>query len=198
MDVRSPWAGIVLERLAVPGSTVTGASSAVCSLYDPNSLRARVDVPFEQVEHTTVGQRAEILCSSRPRQPYRGTVLRQVQRADIQKVTLEVQVRFDEPDALVRPDMLCQVRFLAEETGVTATAAGHRTLLVPTRLLRDGDRLLVIDPDGDRARLQKVEVGHRGPEWSEILSGLNLSHRLIDQGREQVEDGQPVEVRENR
>jgi len=81
MIVRAPVDGVVLERLAVPGMTLTAES--VCTLYDPNSLRVRVDVPQANVAGLLVGQRVEILSQSRKGQPYQGEVLRVVQRADI-------------------------------------------------------------------------------------------------------------------
>lgn len=194
VDVRSPWDGVVLERLALPGSHVGGAGVAVCSLYDQNNLRVRVDVPFEEIDGAAVGQRAEILCEARPREPYAGRVLRRVQKADIQKVTLEVQVRFDEPDGLVGPDMLCQVRFLADEPSASDSAPDVRVVLIPPRLLKNGNQVWVLDPSESRARLREVQVGATGGEFVEILSGLNLTDKLIDQGRDQMEDGQPVRI----
>ena len=59
MEVRAPAAGVVLARLAQPGSVLSGASPGhpVCSLYDPASLRVRVDVPQADVGKLFVGQR---------------------------------------------------------------------------------------------------------------------------------------------
>ena len=117
MEVRSPVDGVVLERLTLPGMVLSVAQSGheICSLYDPEQLRVRVDVPQPEVGRVFVGQRAEIECEARRRQPYEGEVIRVVQKANLSKVTLEVHVRILDPDDLARPEMLAQVRFFGSD-----------------------------------------------------------------------------------
>lgn len=197
MTVRSPWDGVVLERLTVPGATVGGeglAHTSICSLYDPRRLRVRVDVPQEQVAQARLGQKARIVSKARRARPYHGTVARIVQQADNQKVSLQAHVRVEDPDELLRPEMLCQVRFVGAggpgEGGETPA-----TILVPHRLL-DGDRLWVLDPTGKRAIRRRVQVGGRQGEWIEVLAGVNLSDKLVDRGRDGLIEGALVRVRE--
>ena len=202
MAVRAPADGVVLERLATPGSVVSPGrpSEAICNLYDPTSLRVRVDVPLADVGRLFVGQRATIEAGSRPRRPYEGEVLRIVQLADIQKVTLEAQVRVIDPDALVRPDMLVQVRFLgaAEEAGAGdgEDAGAPSVVLAPRRLVEDG-AVWVVDPGGVAAR-RAVDVGASDGDWVEVRSGLNLSDKVIDRGRAGLAAGDRVRIREGR
>ena len=192
MVVRAPQDGIVLERLAVTGDELE-AGGPVCSLYDPTTLRVRVDVPQTDVGALAAGQEAEVLADSRPSLPYAGQILRIVQLADIQKVTLEVQVRVLDADDLLRPDMLAQVRFFsssedpgASSPGGTAERAARR-LAVPAELVRDG-AIWVHEPDGDLAVRQQVRTGaeQRGPDGQrliEVLDGLDWTMELIDGGR---------------
>ncbi|MBI4879605.1 MAG: efflux RND transporter periplasmic adaptor subunit [Planctomycetes bacterium] len=113
MAVRAPASGVVLERLAGPGSAVGGAENgAVCSLYDPAALRVRVDVPQQEIAKVRPGQAAEISAEAAGNEILAGEVTRIEAKADIQKVTLRVHVRVAEEGALLRPEMLCQVRFL--------------------------------------------------------------------------------------
>ncbi len=196
LDVRSPWAGVVLERLIEPGSGIAGHRDvAVCSLYDPERLRVRVDVPFEEVAATSIGQAAEIVCDARPGRPYRGEVTRRVQLADVQKVTLEVQVRVVDPDEALRPDMVCQVRFLgASNGGPTDPADGPDSVAIPVRLLVGGDRVWVVGASEARARLRRVEVQQRDGDWVEVSGGLNATDKLIDDGRDRLEEGRRVHI----
>jgi len=187
--VLAPSDGVVLERMAQPGSH----AGPVCTLYDPRALRVRVDVPLADVARLFVGQRAEVLAGSRPEAAYAGEVLRLVELADIQKVTLEAQVRLSEPDELVRPDMLVQVRFLARsgagEAGGVESSSG---VLVPSRLV-DGDALWVIGADG-RAERRAIARGGSDGEWTEVLEGVQLTDKLIDQGRAGLVAGTRVRV----
>jgi HlyD family secretion protein len=196
MEVRAPAAGVVLERLVAPGSSVTDDEPAVCTLFDPKSLRVRVDVPQGDVAKVGVGARAEVLSDSRPGKPYHGTVLRLVQKADIQKVTLQVHVLIEDEDELLRPEMLCQVRFLARGGEGAGAAAGATTaVLVPRELVVDGSKVWVVSGDGT-ATLRAVELGGEQGDQVVIRSGINASDKLIASGRENVTEGARVEIRE--
>jgi RND family efflux transporter MFP subunit len=196
MIVRAPVDGVVLERLAVPGMTLTGES--VCTLYDPNSLRVRVDVPQANVAGLLVGQRVEILSQSRKGQPYQGEVLRVVQRADIQKVTLQVHVRVNDEDELLRPEMLVQARFFgARDPSASAgsEAQGSDLVLIPSRVL-DGETVWVVDGASGLAAKRTLTLGNVQGELVEVVSGLNLSDKVVDEGRNQLEEGNRIEIRE--
>jgi RND family efflux transporter MFP subunit len=194
-EVRSASDGIVLERRVMPGSSVGDADAVVCTLYDPHSIRVRVDIPQGEVGKVGVGMRAEILAESRPGRPYSGEVIRLVHKADIQKVTLQVHVRIEDGDALVRPEMLVQARFLGMG-GTGAPASGPReSLAIPARLLVEGDRVWVIDGGTRTARLRTVTVGTRSGDEVEITDGINATDKLIDAGREQLVEGARVTTR---
>lgn len=199
MAVLAPSDGVVLERLAATGESLA-SGAPVCSLYDPTALRIRVDVPQSDVEKLFIGQAAEVLADSRPGRPYRGEVLRIVQRADIQKVTLEAQVRVLDADGLLRPDMLTQVRCLdaradgrttATDAGAPearATSAAPR-IAIPARLVVAG-AVWVFDPVASVARRRPVEVGapYGEPDaLREVLAGLNLTDKVIDRGRVELD-----------
>lgn len=175
MTVRAPAAGLVLQRLAMPGSAV-GAPEPVCTLWNPAHVRVRVDVPQADVAKAFAGQHARILAETRPNQPYHGEVIRIVQMADIQKVTLQVHVRVTDADEWLRPDMLCQVQFLAGDAATTPAAGGG--LRIPARVVRDS-AVWVVDPDGRAAR-RELTLGARGGDEVQVASGLNLTDKVID------------------
>lgn len=194
MTVRAPVDGVVLARLAVPGMTLIGES--VCTLYDPNSLRVRVDVPQANVSGLQIGQRVEISSESRKGQPYQGEVLRVVQRADIQKVTLQVHVRVDDEDELLRPEMLVQARFFG--TGDSDDSAGSSEastlVLIPSRVL-EGETVWVVDGATGLAAKRALTLGNVRGDRTEVLSGLNISDKVVDEGRRQLEEGNRIKIR---
>ena len=198
MEVRSPVDGVVLERLTLPGMvlSLSLAGHEVCSLFDPEQLRVRVDVPQPEVGRIFVGQRAEIECEARRRQPYEGEVIRVVQKANLSKVTLEVQVRILDPDGLARPEMLAQVRFFGSEgsdAGASSAAAAEASpVMIPARLV-DAGAVWVVGP-GARAELRPVELGATHGDIVEVLAGLNLTDKLVDSGRGALLDGDRLRV----
>ena len=199
MTVLAPSDGVVMARQAMPGSVVgpTADSVPICLLYDPMAIRVRVDVPQGEMAKAFVGQKVSVLAECRPGKPYSGEVLRVVQQADIQKVTMQVHVRLADPDGLIRPEMLVQARFLAPAPAsrpVEASDERRTTMLVPTRLVVDGKFLWVVDADGEHARKRSVTIGRADGEWTEVEAGLNVSDKLIDQGRDGLEDGSLIAV----
>lgn len=199
-EIRAPADGIVLERLSMPGSTVDPAGAAtICTLFDPARLRVRVDVPQADVFQLQVGGRAEILIEGRAGRPYQGEVVRLVQKADIQKVTLQVHVRIEDGDERLRPEMLAQARFLAgagagagAEPGTAS--AGSTAVEIPAALVDAGGSVWIVDGVERNARLRKVELGRRAGDWVEVLSGLDLSDKVIDRGRETLKEGAAVRI----
>ncbi len=194
MAIRAPASGVVLERLTVPGMvlSVNVQGHAVCSLFDPDSLRIRVDVPQSSVERLFVGQRTQVDAESRPDRPYEGEVSRIVHRANSSKVTLEAHVRVLEGDALLRPEMLAQVRFFGRPGEPGAEPASAHIVLVPSRLVSDGAVWVV--GSGDEAQLREVELGSTHGDSVEVLSGLNLADKVIDGGRAQLREGDRVRI----
>jgi RND family efflux transporter MFP subunit len=194
MIVRAPVDGVVLARLAVPGMTLIGES--VCTLYDPNSLRVRVDVPQANVAGLQIGQRVEVLSESRKGQPYQGEVLRVVQRADIQKVTLQVHVRVNDEDELLRPEMLVQARFFGtgDSDDSSGSSEASTLVLIPSRVL-EGETVWVVDGATGLAAKRALTLGNVRGDRTEVLSGLNISDKVVDEGRRQLEEGNRIKIR---
>lgn len=193
--VAAPSAGVVLAVLSAPGAAVGMGGEApqpICSLYDPEHLRVRVDVPQDQVGKAGVGLLATIASQARRDEPYRGEVTRVVQQADVNKVTLQIHVRVVDPDALLRPEMLCTVAvFGAASAGATEGAGGAR-VRIPARLVGEGDQVWVIDGETGRATRRRVAVASRDGDGVIVSAGLDASDKVIDEGRAGLADGARV------
>lgn len=196
--VRAPASGLVLQRLAVPGTELTADAAAVATLYDPRSLRVRVDVPQGDVEALYTGQRVRIDADARPGRPYAGEVIRLVQRADIDKVTLQAHVRVADGDELLRPEMLVQARFLARSEPSEVPAAGAEpastALRVPARLVAGG-AVWVLDPAGRSVERRAVEVAGEEGGDAVVVSGLNLTDKVVATELDRLRPGMRVSVR---
>lgn len=197
MVVRAPVRGVVLERLATVGSELGDESRAVATLYDPSSIRVRVDVPQQELGELYVGQRARIENDARAGRPYEGEVLRIVRRADLQKVTLQAHVRVLDGDELLRPEMLMQVRFLAPESEPGAAPGPQgAAVAIPARLIGEGGSVWVLDAEHGIATRRNVRVGERAGDLAVVEEGLNLSDKLLDARGVELEEGQRVRARE--
>ena len=194
--VRAPCDGIVLERMSVPGSVVdpaSGEAPAICSLFDPTEVRVRVDVPQDVVARVQPDQDAEIIAETRRDRPYKGRVIRIVQQADINKVTLQVHVCVLEADDLLKPEMLCQVRFLASTDTSTTQARVAEVMLIPRALVQDG-HVWVVDSTGRRAERRAVTVLPGTGDQVQVSSGLTAVDKIISSGTSELKDGSLIEI----
>jgi RND family efflux transporter MFP subunit len=205
MVVRSPIDGCVLSLNARPGQWLSGigsaqGTSAVVGLYDPQRLQVRVDVRLEDVPQVLIGQPALIETAALG-SPIEGEVISVTTFADIQKNTLQVKVAVKDPPAVIKPEMLGKVTFLAPPL---PAQEGEPTesplkLFVPQSLVATGEggtSVWVVDLTDKVARRRTVEVGRGATDGGlvEITSGLQPTDKLIVGGRESVVDGTRIRV----
>ena len=205
MEIKAPSPGRVLSLVARPGMRLTGLnpgslhdSSTVLTLFDPKSLQLRVDVRLDDVGRVQSGQKVRIECAALPNTTLEGRVLQATSQADIQKNTLSVKVGIDAPPMSLRPDMLCQVTFLAPPPSKNPAPPGTEPyrLLIPRELVIVGDRptVWVADRLTNTANRRSIELGRTGGDLVEVVSGLAASDKLIVAGRDALNDGDRVRI----
>lgn len=201
--VRAPLTGRVLERLAEPGSSLVGLdsrgghqSSAVATLYDPNSLQIRADVRLEDFAKVVPEQTVQIETPSCPT-PLRGQVLLSTSTANIQKNTVEVKVAILDPPAVLRPEMLVTATFLAPHTtsNPPPEVPPTRRVLIPQELVFSdlGQTHVWVLTHDQRAEPRAIQVRQSSnQDLIEVTAGLQLTDKLIVDGRHGLAAGTRV------
>ena len=202
--VRAPVRGRVLRLIASPGTRVMGldradrqVSSTVIEMYDPDRLQVRADVRLEDVPMVTRGQPVEVKTAS-SRSVIQGRVLQMTSTANIQKNTLEVKVELINPPETVSPEMLVSASFLApiiDNSAIQSTQTER--MFVPSQLVQSGESgAFVWIVDANRfAQRRSVKVGTpRDGGLVEIVSGLNVTDKLVVGGVEALKPDSPVIV----
>ncbi len=203
-EVRAKTGGHVLTLVAKPGSRLMGVeraatydASTVLTMFDPRSLQVRADVRLEDVPRVLVGQAVRIETPACP-EPMIGHVLMATALTDIQKNTLQVKITIDNPPAVLKPDMLVQVTFLAPARPASTGNSPPLTLLVPRQLIQgsgDEARVWLADQTTSTARLRRVTLGSTTNDGlTEICTGLNVGDRVIVGGREVLVDGERIRI----
>lgn len=202
--IRSAINGVVLGRLTEPGSKVVvisdnPGSARVLSLYDPQRLQVRVDVPLMDAGKISVGQHAQIFLEVLPERLFSGTVTRVLHEANIQKNTLEVKVAVEDPDPKLRPEMLARVKFLAGQN-LDSEKTAHR-LFVPEKSVRgnagNGQAWVVRNLDGNRGttHLTSIKPGaYKIDGWVEVIEGLQPGDLVITSSVTELKNGKIVSV----
>ena len=207
MEVKSPVAGVVMTRMAEPGSKMMQAgddprSAQVARLYDPKRLQVRVDVPLADASHVGVGHAAKVVVGVLPDRTFDGVVTRVVHEADIQRNTVQFKVAIKDPSPDLKPEMLARVRFYApvRQTGAATTEAHRDQVFAPGRLLRrEGQAadavVWIVDKGHGTAVRRTITVGEaRHGDWVAVTGGLNPGDVLISGDTSSLSDGERVRI----
>jgi HlyD family secretion protein len=196
--IRAPIDGTILERLVEPGEIVTlsfiggrGAKSAVLSIADLRVLDVEVDVSQNEIGKVRLRQPTSIVADAFPDRIYRGWVSEMAPEANRQKATLQVKVRLENPDGVVRPEMNAKVTFLDPPKG-----GGVPKVLVPREAIvtRDGRRLVFLAV-GAKATARPVGIGAEADGRVEVTDGLAGNETIVVRGGELLKDGQRIRVK---
>lgn len=165
----SPLDGIVIERLAEPGSTVT-LGMPILRLVDPKTLWVATRVDESVVGQVQVGQAARI--RMRTGETVGGKVARIARRSDAATRELDVFVSFE---ALPRHFAIDQEAEVAIDTG------SEPGLVVPAKALtRDvGGRQGVLVVEDGRTRFQPVQAGGSDERGVLVRSGLSGGESVV-------------------
>lgn len=206
--IHSPSDGAVLHLHVAPGKKRMldmddPDSAVIVSLYSPQSLQARVDVPLAEAAKLKVGQRVSLTTDLLPERTFSGVVSRLSGEADIQRNSLQAKVAILDPDPRLRPEMLVRAKFFpAQQTNstqqVSTSSSGRLALYVDSQSLIDDSSVWVVSPDMT-AELRNIELsnekrdGHR-----RVLSGLKSGERTILPPHQGLKSGSRLRVTENK
>ncbi len=208
MTVVAPVDGRILLLVSQPGTRIGGQrdsmseftdGSTVVTMYQPGMLQIKVDVRFEDIPNVQLNQPVRI-DNPALSEPLTGQVLYISSEADIQKNTLEVKVAIDNPPEVFKPEMLVDVTFLSPKLKESSPAPQEQPwrLFIPRELLTERDGVpgvWVADRAKNRARFIGIQTENSGDsKLLEVVSGLDLTSRLIASGHDQLNDGSRIAI----
>lgn len=200
-DVLSPTDGVVLDRPTPEGTRVDPTmNNHLMTIADvsPDALVMRAQVDEEDIASVVEGQVVKLTLYAYGDELFVGRVERIYDKADPERRTFEVDVRFDRRGRHLAPGMTGELAFIESErfdAWVLPTEA-VQVRLRPRRpgeprppmmvdsaaaaLASDEIRELVVWTVRDgRLEPRQVEVGLRGVERVEILSGVTAEDEVV-------------------
>jgi RND family efflux transporter MFP subunit len=176
-NIRAPIRGVVASVSTQEGETVAASFAAptFVTIVDLTRLEVWAYVDEADIGRVRAGQRVRFTVDTYPDETFAGRVTAIRPTAEIRDnvVNYVTLIEFvNKPDRLLRPEMTTTVNIQQEEHAAA--------LAVPSGALRRdsaGAYVLVTTAQGPERR--SVEVGFRGSDFSELLSGVSAAERVI-------------------
>ncbi|MCB1625220.1 MAG: efflux RND transporter periplasmic adaptor subunit [Pseudomonadales bacterium] len=195
LDIRAPFAGVVISKDAQPGEMVSPISAGggftrtgIATIVDMDSREIEVDVNEAFINRVSSGQRVEAVLDSYPDKTFGAHVINIVPTADRQKATVRVRIAFDELDPRILPDMGIKVRFL--DGAVANGGSSTPPLTIPAdAVARDGRGAFVWVVSQDRLERRAVTAGDTRNGRVVIAAGVRAGEEIVAPVTAKLQDG---------
>jgi membrane fusion protein, heavy metal efflux system len=175
--LRSPLAGIVVERNVNPGQEVRpDAASPLFVVTDPTRLWVLLDVTERDLPAIGKGDRLSITCIAYPQRKFAGKIDWIGNSLDPATRTVRVRGSVKDPSSSLKAEMYVTV----EDTGQGA----HSAVVVPvSAVLTEGGRpFCFLQESRNRFRRVRIEVGPARDGKVPVLAGLSKGDRVVTEG----------------
>lgn len=188
MEIRAPFTGVVVERVAHPGAYVD-TGDPVITILDAENLEIEADVPSELIGGLAPGLE----------------VVAKLDDGSTQKAKLRAIVPDEMPTTRTRAVRFVPVfgdmdRPLA--TGQTVVirvpASEERNVITVAKdaLVQSGGRWIVYVAKDGVAELRPIDIGQAIDGRFEVVSGLSGGDLVVVRGNERLRPGQPIQYEE--
>lgn len=188
-QIRAPFAGVVGLSDVAPGALVNPGAPIV-TLDDLTAIRVDFQVPEQYLAQVHEGQPIDATVDAYPGQKVHGRIQRLDTRVDERTRAITARAEFPNPDHRLKPGMLIRV----------AISRGQRPALAApeSAVAVQGDSafVFVIRAMGERtvAEQRPVVTGLRQDDFVEILDGVRPGERIVADGLNKIQPGQPIRV----
>jgi len=185
--ITSPVAGQVQRRHVSVGDFVS-VGEVIYELVAPEALRAILPLPEHLQDRVEIGQTVRLSVPSRPDD---------VVEARISEVRPMVGERSRAIELIVDLDNPGNWRPGGSVTGHVILERHEGIVVPPASLVRRPAGTVVYVVDGDQAYERVVSTGLRGPDWVEIVEGLEGWETVVVDGAGFLSDGARIEVHDD-
>ncbi len=174
--IRSPIAGIVVERLITPGQLLQAGTTPCFTVADLSTVWVMANVFGSDLPYVAIGDQADITPGGTP-DVLPGRVDYIAAMVDPNTRAVSVRIAARNPQGILKRDEYVRVALHSRRDS--------EGLLAPTSaILRDDENLpfvFVAKPDGSFAR-RRIEVGTQVGDRTEIRSGLQAGATVVVEG----------------
>jgi len=185
--VRSPFAGVVGERLVSVGAYVTRGTK-VASVMRTNPLRVNLTVPQQYSAEVAIGRPVSLSVDVAPGKTFEGQVRYVSPALQSDSRTLIVEALVANDSGVLKPGSFATARIEqgSDRPGILVPKAAVRTV-------SGTSRVYVIS--GERAEERIVTIGQSADDLVEITTGLKAGESVATSNVEKLSDGSHVSMK---
>ena len=204
MQIRAPFAGVVIAKAAQPGEMISPVTAGggfvatgICTIVDMESLEVEVDVNESYINRVYAGQPATISLNAYPDDPFQAEVIAIIPAANRNQATVRVRIGFLERDERILPEMGVRVSFLEENVANEPAVEVPVGVLIPESAIADNaGRLFVWVVENQQASRRNIEIADKIGSRVLVIAGLRNEERVVSGLTEELlaslEEGLPV------
>lgn len=187
--IRAPFSGVVGLTDIAPGALVN-PGAAIVTLDDLSAIRVDFEVPERYLATLREGQPISATADAFPGETINGVIKQLDTRVDERTRAITARAEFPNPGARLKPGMMLRVAI---------ARGGRTTLAVPEAAVSvqgESAFVYVIRQDGQRtvAEQRPILSGVRQQGFVEIRDGLQPGERIVADGLNRIQPGQPIRV----
>ncbi len=192
--LRSPLNGIVLQKSIERGTLVSSGTKGF-TVADTSSVKAVFGVADMVVPEMKLGRVLSIESETMPGKEFRGQITSVFPAADQKSRAFNVEVTIQNPEFLLRPNMIVSLRVETNQT-TSAQLVVPLNAVMKARNNANGYQVFVLEERGGRqiARLRDLTLGQSYGNTVAVTEGLKEGERVITTGTTMVNDGDQVKV----
>jgi RND family efflux transporter MFP subunit len=191
-NVTAPFAGVITTRNTDIGQLISaGSGPELFRMEQTDPLRVYVQVPQQYAYDVKPGQKASLTFIELPGRTFEGTVTRTSESVDPTSRTLQVELLVPNPKGELFAGSYAQVRFDGHADTNTLAISDNAIIF-----RAQGTQVALLGPD-NKVQLRDIKVGRDFGDVIEVLNGLSLNDRVIDNPPDAISDGMTVEVATN-
>lgn len=183
----APIRGVVAYRGIQVGEQA-GPGQPAFTIVQVDPAQVRVGVPEVDIGRVSVGQRTVVTIPALDGATFEGRVRLVGIAADPASRTYTVKVQVPNPDRVLRPGMIAEVRIDTDDMIHAVTVPGEA-------IVRDPDgvtHVFVYFPEEERVHRRRVEVGTAYGIEVEIEEGLEAGEMVVIGGQNRIREGSAV------
>jgi cobalt-zinc-cadmium efflux system membrane fusion protein len=171
MEVRAPFAGEIVERMAVRGALVD-TGKPLFTLADHSTVWAMLQVPEAALARVKLGQAVELRVDSLPGKVFTGKLTWIGPAVDERTRMARARAEFANPECLLKDKMFATVRIL--------TRQAEGAILVPPSAIQhvEGKPFVFVKLGADLFDARAVQLGAKFNGRLEVLAGLKPEEQI--------------------